>query len=51
MPYYRFYVELPEAEGENGFKDYGAYDVPAVEGSYIANMPTGDGGLSRMNAK
>lgn len=38
MPYYRFYVEIPELE-ENGLKTYGAYYVPAVEASYISNMP------------
>lgn len=40
MPYYRFYVELPEEELESGLKIYGAYYVPAVESSYISNMPT-----------
>lgn len=45
MPYYRFYVELPEAERDNGLKTYGAYYVPAVESSYISNMPTWDGGF------
>jgi len=39
MPYYRFYVEMPEAERENGLKTYGVYYVPAVESSYISNMP------------
>lgn len=39
MPYYRFYVELPEMEID-GLKNYGAYYVPAVESSYIVNMPT-----------
>lgn len=43
MPYYRFYVELPEEEQENGLKTYGAYYVPAVESRYISNMPTWDG--------
>ena len=43
MPYYRFYVELPEEEQENGLKMYGAYYVPAVESRYISNMPTWDG--------
>ena len=48
MPYYRFYVEIPEAgmpeEGrELGLKTYGAYYVPAVESSYISNMPVWDG--------
>lgn len=42
MPYYRFYVELPEEEQENGLKTYGAYYVPAVESSYISNMPKCD---------
>lgn len=46
MPYYRFYVELLEAQRENGLKDYGAYYVPAVEGSYISNMPTWDGSFN-----
>ena len=42
MPYYRFFVELPEDERENGLKTYGAYYVPAVESSYISNMPVWD---------
>lgn len=36
MPYYRFYVELPEDEMEDGMKTYGVYYVPAVRGEYIA---------------
>ncbi len=43
MPYYRFYVELPDIERENGLKTYGAYYVPAVKGEYISNMPVWDG--------
>ncbi len=39
MPYYCFYVEMPETEGRPGQKDYGLYYVPAVEGKYIADMP------------
>ncbi len=39
MPYYCFYVEMPETEGQPGEKDYGMYYVPAVEGKYIADMP------------
>lgn len=39
MPYYRFYVELPEREKENGIKTYGAYYVPAIDEAYISNMP------------
>lgn len=31
MPYYRFYIELPEEERENGMKCFGIYDVPAIE--------------------
>jgi len=46
MPYYRFYVELPEEERENGMKTYGAYYVPAVEERYIENMPVWDGGFN-----
>ena len=46
MPYYRFYVELPEEEQENGRKTYGAYYVPAVDRSYISNMPTWDGSFN-----
>lgn len=46
LPYYRFLVELPEMEQDNGLKDYGAYYVPAVEGTYLANMPTYDGGFN-----
>lgn len=47
MPYYRFYVELPQDERENGLKTYGAYYVPAVESSYISNMPVWDGSFNR----
>lgn len=41
MPYYRFYVEIPELE-EDGLKTYGAYYVPAIESQYITNMPLWD---------
>lgn len=45
IPYYRFYVELPEmAKGER--KTFGAYYVPAVEGRYIENMPLWDGSFN-----
>lgn len=43
LPYYRFFVELPETLRNDELKDYGAYYVPAVEGRYIENMPTYDG--------
>ncbi|MBR2883992.1 MAG: hypothetical protein IKB93_04285, partial [Clostridia bacterium] len=45
MPYYKFYIELPERENwhGNGEKEYGAYYVPAVDGKYLKNMPVYDG--------
>ncbi|MCI8505028.1 MAG: hypothetical protein HFI67_02425 [Lachnospiraceae bacterium] len=46
MPYYKFYVELPEEKRDHGLKDFGAYYVPAVEGSYLSNMPTWDGSFN-----
>jgi len=48
MPYYRFYVEIPEQEGMagEGMKTYGAYYVPAVESTYISNMPAWDGSFN-----
>lgn len=52
MPYYRFYVELPEDDWQpgslkdKGLKSYGAYYVPAVDGKYISNMPLWDGGFN-----
>lgn len=46
MPYYRFYVELPDAEREDGLKDFGAYYVPAVSGDYISDLQTWDGSFN-----
>ena len=48
MPYYKFYVELPDPENRfgHGLKHYGAYYVPAVEGKYISNMPLYDGSFN-----
>lgn len=46
MPYYRFLVELPQEERENGLKDYGAYYVPAVAEEYLAGLPVWDGGFN-----
>ena len=43
MPYYRFYVELPQVEKNDGMKTYGAFYVPAVKGAYISNMPVWGG--------
>lgn len=46
MPFYRFYVELPDAKRDNGLNTYGAFYVPAVDGSYISNMPVWSDGFS-----
>lgn len=46
MPYYRFYVELPDMRRENGPTDFGAYYVPAVSPEYISNMPLWDGSIN-----
>lgn len=45
MPYYEFYVELPQEElgTPNNINHYGLYYVPAVEGKYIENMPVYNG--------
>lgn len=45
MPYYCFYVELPEEE-RDGLKTYGAYYVPAVDKEYLTNMPFWDGSFN-----
>lgn len=48
MPYYKFYIEIPELENRfgHGLKHYGAYYVPAVESEYISNMPMYDGSFN-----
>lgn len=47
LPYYRFYVLLPDtmnpSAADDGLQIYGAYYVPAIAEEYIANMPTYDG--------
>lgn len=35
MPYYKFYVEIPEMKLENGLNTYGIFYVPAVEEKYL----------------
>lgn len=44
LPYYRFYIELPDDENPNaqklGLKTFGAYYVPAIESRYIGNAET-----------
>lgn len=41
LPYYRFFVELPDDENPNaqklGLKTFGAYYVPAIASEYIGN--------------
>lgn len=41
MPFYRFYVKLPEEEfgHEEGDDNYGAFYVPAVRKEYLGNLP------------
>ena len=39
LPYYRFYVALPEEQVGDGLITYGAYYVPAVQEDYLSNMP------------
>ena len=43
MPYYRFLVELPEMEQENGLKNFGAYYGPAVKMEDITGLPLWNG--------
>ncbi|MGN1048784.1 MAG: hypothetical protein ACI4QZ_09280 [Eubacteriales bacterium] len=42
MPYYRFYVDLPDQTQENGLHCFGAYYVPAVELQYIEGLQLWD---------
>ncbi|MFV0350952.1 MAG: anti-sigma factor [Oscillospiraceae bacterium] len=39
MPYYRFTVELPENRQDDGLRAYTYYYVPAVESSYLTELP------------
>lgn len=43
MPYYRFYVELPEEGKQTGISTFGAYYVPAIKPEYISNITLWDG--------
>lgn len=38
VPYYLFYVELPDEYDKNGLNNYGLYYVPAVESKYIEDF-------------
>lgn len=46
LPYYRFYVQLPDEVSALGLKTYGIYYVPAIAQEYIAAMPTYDGSFN-----
>lgn len=46
MPYYRFLVQLPQEERENGLHTYGAYYVPAVEEAYLTGLSVWDGSFN-----
>lgn len=35
MPWYRFYVELPNSASSTGLRTFGAYYVPAVRPEYL----------------
>lgn len=39
VPYYLFYVELPDEYERNGLNCYGLYYVPAIESKYIEDFP------------
>lgn len=42
LPYYKFYVELPDKVRDDGKKTYATYYVPAIEQEYIESYPTAD---------
>lgn len=39
IPFYRFYINLPNQKLENGLNTFGIYYVPAVEPSYLTPLP------------
>lgn len=39
MPFYKFYVNLPNQKMENGLHTFGIYYVPAVEPKYLTQLP------------
>lgn len=45
MPYYKFLVEMPTMQKENGLKTFGVFYVPAVKEEFLENMPLWDGGF------
>ena len=46
MPYYKFFVEMPTMQRENGLKTYGVFYVPAVKGEFLENIPLWDGSFN-----
>lgn len=45
LPYYRFYVEIPDSGNRAPLKEYGTYYVPAVQARYL-NVTTWDGSFN-----
>lgn len=39
MPFFKFYVEMPTMQLDNGLKTYGVYYVPAVQSEYLSGLP------------
>ena len=46
MPYYKFLVEMPAMERDNGLKTFGVFYVPAVQSEFLENMPLWDGSFN-----
>ena len=46
MPYYKFFVEIPSGQMENGLKTFGTFYVPAVKSEYLENIPLWDGSIN-----
>jgi len=46
MPYYKFFVEMPTMQAENGLKTFGVFYVPAVRGEFLEKMPLWDGSFN-----
>ncbi|MBE6616897.1 MAG: hypothetical protein E7627_02975 [Ruminococcaceae bacterium] len=42
LPYYKFYVELPDKVRDDGKKTYATYYVPAIDQEYLESYPTAD---------
>lgn len=46
IPYYRFYIEVPEMNNYGDLKTFGAYYVPAVHPDYLENVTLWDGSFN-----